>query len=303
MGWLGRWRRRDRAAVAGSARPTRDRFSLFGGRRYLNDVPYFLPKDDTEINRLDFQHYLMRAALQGNYAAPIGQPHAVLDVGCGTGRWAMEMAAQFPAANVVGLDVVSPEADVAAALGHGLDRRPDNYVFLQGSVLDGLPFQDARFDFTHQRLLVAAIPADRWQGVVNDLLRVTRPGGWIELVEAVPAQGGPAMNVLRDCLVEVSLRRGVNTQITYQIGKFLEVAGARNVAFRELNVPLGRRGDRVSAMMTTNYFALYTGLRAIILAQGITSAHAYDAALEQARTEIAEERYIWPYYAAYGQRP
>ncbi len=198
----------------------------------------------------------MRAVLKGNYAAPIGQPTAVLDVGCGTGRWAMEMAAQFPGANVIGLDVVTPEADEAATLGHGLDRRPSNYVFVQGNVLDGLPFSDATFAFVHQRLLVAAIPADRWQSVVNELLRVTRHGGWVELVEAIPAQGGPAMNALHDWLVNVSLLRGVDTRITQQIGTFLQNAGAQNITFRDLTVPLGRADDRVSAMMTTIYFSL-----------------------------------------------
>ncbi len=36
-------------------------------RRYREDVPYFLPKDLEEIDRLDFQHYALRASLQGNY--------------------------------------------------------------------------------------------------------------------------------------------------------------------------------------------------------------------------------------------
>jgi hypothetical protein len=49
------------------------RHRLFG-RRYLADAPYMLPSDDAEINRLDFQHYLLRYALRGNYLAPIGRP-------------------------------------------------------------------------------------------------------------------------------------------------------------------------------------------------------------------------------------
>jgi hypothetical protein len=36
------------------------------GRRFLRGVPYVLPKDMGEVNRLDFQHYMMRAALRGN---------------------------------------------------------------------------------------------------------------------------------------------------------------------------------------------------------------------------------------------
>ncbi|MBX5458845.1 MAG: hypothetical protein IRZ31_18280, partial [Thermogemmatispora sp.] len=40
---------------------------LQGRRRYLQEQPYLLPKDLGEVNRLDFQHYMFRAALRGNY--------------------------------------------------------------------------------------------------------------------------------------------------------------------------------------------------------------------------------------------
>ena len=81
------------------------------GRLFLRGVPYVLPKDMGEVNRLDFQHYMMRAALHGNYAAPISAPESILDVGCGTGRGAIEMAQLFPAARVVGVDVGPPSRD------------------------------------------------------------------------------------------------------------------------------------------------------------------------------------------------
>src|SRR5262245_65514 len=92
-----------------SAGNTRQRSLM--GRLFLRDLPYVLPKDMGEVNRLDFQHYMMRLALHGNYAAPIGTPDSILDVGSGTGRWAIEMATLFPRANVVGIDVAAPQPD------------------------------------------------------------------------------------------------------------------------------------------------------------------------------------------------
>jgi 2-polyprenyl-3-methyl-5-hydroxy-6-metoxy-1,4-benzoquinol methylase len=90
------------------------RFRQIGGRRYVRGSPYLLPKDDAEINRLDFQHYMLRFALRNNYLAPLGQPRDILDVGTGTGRWALEMALAFPGANVVGIDLVAPPVDAEA---------------------------------------------------------------------------------------------------------------------------------------------------------------------------------------------
>jgi SAM-dependent methyltransferase len=71
---------------------------------------------------------------------------------------------------------------------------PPTCVFVRANVLEGLPFPDGQFTYTHQRLLVAAIPARSWPGVVQELVRVTRPGGWIELLELsdVIQPAGPA---------------------------------------------------------------------------------------------------------------
>lgn len=115
---------------------------------------------------------MFRYALHGNYEAPIGTPTSILDVGSGTGRWAMEMATEFPLANVIGLDPVVPSGDDAETPKLELDKRPENYAFVQGNVLEGLPFADASFNFVHQRLLIAALPPGRWQWVVSELLRV-----------------------------------------------------------------------------------------------------------------------------------
>ncbi len=84
--------------------PTR----VMGGRQRVVGLPYTLPADMEEIDRLDFLHYMLRFAFQGNYAAPITNPGSILDVGAGTGRWAIEMAQAFPHARVIGLDVKPP---------------------------------------------------------------------------------------------------------------------------------------------------------------------------------------------------
>src|SRR5258708_892443 len=146
-----------------------------GNRRYFFNLPYALPKDDLEAQRLDFQHHYLRAVLKGHYLVPLAKRDVrqIVDVGCGTGRWCIEMAQAFPMAHVHGLDVDEPPPGALQA--------PPNYRFVQSNVLEHLPFADAWSDFTHQRLLVAAIPTAQWPQVVSELVRITRPGGWVEL--------------------------------------------------------------------------------------------------------------------------
>lgn len=272
------------------------KYITVGGRRLLASVPDVLPKDAREIRRLDFEHYLLRGALRGNHAAPVRQPAAILDVGCGSGRWANEIALQFPYANVIGLDVTTPPA---------LESVPaENYVFVQGNVLHGMPFGDGSFDFVHMRLLFMAIPANAWKAVARELARVTRSGGWVELVESgLPIRGGPALDALSRWVSDLSARRGIDLRLGTRIGELLQDARLGSVAFREFYLPLGRYGGRFGHMAAADMLAIYDGLRPLVIAEGIADPQGYDGALAQARGELdATQQCVRPFYLAFGQR-
>ncbi len=272
------------------------KYITVGGRRLLATVPDVLPKDAREIRRLDFEHYLLRGALRGNLVAPVRQPSAILDVGCGSGRWANEIALQFPYANVIGLDVTTPPA---------LETAPaENYVFVRGNVLQGMPFGDGSFDFVHMRLLFMAIPANAWKAVARELARVTRPGGWLELVESgLPLRGGPALDTLGRWVSDLSLRRGIDLRLGARIGDLLRDVGLSGGTFHEFYLPLGRYGGRFGHMAAADMLAIYDGLRPLVLAEGIADPQDYDGALGQARAELeSTQQCVRPFYLAFGQR-
>jgi SAM-dependent methyltransferase len=274
------------------------RFFFLGGRRYLADAEYVLPKDEGEINRLDFQHYMLRQALRANFLAPVRSPAGILDVGCGTGRWPVEMARAFRDAHVVGLDLELP-AVVAASD----ELRPRNCTFVIGDVLQGLPFPDASFGFVHQRLLMGAIPAPRWPAVVHELARVARPGGWIELVEAAPASGGGhALAALNGWMLQATARRGVDVYICQQLSALLQAAGLAGVTERRFDLPMGRHGGHMGTMAETQYLSLFGSLRGMIVGQGMVDAATYDGAMRNAREEMARTACVSPYVVAYAQR-
>lgn len=137
-------------------------------RQYLADSAYQLPKDAQKDDRLNFQHHALFHAMGNHYLAPLHSPLlTVLDVGSGTGIWAAEIARLFPESVVVGLDLA------ATSFKQPL---PPNCLLRLGNVLTGLPFPDAFFSYTHQRLLVAGITAEHWPAVVRELVCVTLPG-------------------------------------------------------------------------------------------------------------------------------
>jgi SAM-dependent methyltransferase len=62
--------------------------------------------DEVEQDRLDLHHEVFLGLLEGELLkAPIKDPHRILDVGTGTGIWAIDIADKYPMAEVIGTDI------------------------------------------------------------------------------------------------------------------------------------------------------------------------------------------------------
>jgi hypothetical protein len=116
------------------------------GRRYhaFDEVNYWLPNDDEEINRLDLQHLVCRITLNGGlYLAPISKDlHRAIDVGTGTGKWAVEFAEAHPTCQVVGIDLSPIQPTMV----------PENCSFMVDNFEEPWVFNDP-FDYIHSRML------------------------------------------------------------------------------------------------------------------------------------------------------
>ncbi|EFQ28542.1 methyltransferase domain-containing protein [Colletotrichum graminicola] len=85
------------------------------GRRYhaYRSGSYQFPNDKREMDRLDLSHSLVVKTIGSLFLAPVDteKTHRILDVGTGTGIWAIEVGDMFPNAEVVGIDLsaIQPE--------------------------------------------------------------------------------------------------------------------------------------------------------------------------------------------------
>ena len=101
---------------------------------------------------------------------------AVLDVGCGTGEMTARLAAKYPRARFIGVDLEEPHLERARARCAGFGERTH---FQLGDAL-ALPFPDEQFDLVVCRHLVQAVPdAGR---VLSEIRRVLRPGGRMHVI-------------------------------------------------------------------------------------------------------------------------
>ncbi|CAG8506419.1 12374_t:CDS:2 [Racocetra fulgida] len=98
---------------------------------------------------------------------------------------------------VVGLDI-SPYQPTTI--------KPNNFEFVKGNVQERLPFDDNTFDFVFQRFLVFGLIKDKCPDVMNELVRVLKPGGFLELCEPSNVfDAGPVTRRLWDCGVYLAV--------------------------------------------------------------------------------------------------
>jgi SAM-dependent methyltransferase len=265
-------------------------------RRYLQGVTYVLPKDLSEQSRLDFQHYLLYAVLGTHVAAPVEkQIRHILDVATGTGRWAHEMARAFPNAQVIGLDMEEPVTPI---------ERPDNYTFLQGNLFAGLPFANHTFEYVHQRFLVLALPAKQWPFIISELVRVTRPGGYVELVEGGGnfLHIGPATTQLKQWWDVASRVNAIDVSLMAQLPLLLRNGGLQAIRYQTYRVPVGDAGGRVGKMLQQDILASLPGLKAFICKNASVSPEYFDRLVTALPGEWKTLRTCYEYYLAYGQK-
>lgn len=152
--------------------------------------------------------------------AGLAQARAVLEVGCGTGVIAAELARLGPT-RAVGLDLNRSMLAFAQRQGGGVD-------YVQGDA-HALPFPDGSFDVVvcHYLLLWLGEPV---QGV-REMARVVCPGGCV-LACAEPDYGGrvdhpPELAPLGRLQAESLRRQGAEPEMGRRLGEIFAAAGLR----------------------------------------------------------------------------
>ncbi|RUS13500.1 S-adenosyl-L-methionine-dependent methyltransferase [Endogone sp. FLAS-F59071] len=176
----------------------------------------------------------------------------ILDVGCGDVSWAMDMAEEFPEAEIHIVDI----GGLYPASG-----LPNNIQVHAYDVDDALPFPDNHFDYVHQALMCLHIKEDNWPQVINECVRVAKKDAVIELIEVdiyVNAPG-PITDTIFIAFSFVLRSRGIMPSIARKLKQLLEESNVRDVLYEVVNAPLGDHGGPAGTRWKTNHHILVEG--------------------------------------------
>ncbi|KAL3300562.1 methyltransferase domain-containing protein [Colletotrichum asianum] len=142
------------------------------GRTYhrLSDGKYVLPNDEPEQDRLDITHHLWTLTWDGELCNCPKKDGAkrVLDVGTGTGIWALDFADDHPEASVIGVDLSPIQPGYV----------PPNCSFEVDDVEKEWTWTTP-FDFIFIRAMIASFKS--WPDMIAKAYANLEPSGYLEI--------------------------------------------------------------------------------------------------------------------------
>ncbi|KAL3419490.1 mRNA 3'-end-processing protein yth1 [Phlyctema vagabunda] len=150
-------------------------YRIENGRRYhaYKDGTYWAPNDDRQNENLDISHHKYLLLLDGKLLlAPIRKDiKRVLDLGTGTGIWAIDFADEYPDAEIIGTDLSPIQPEMV----------PPNCRFEIDDARDEWTYPRDYFDLIHIRSLFGSIRD--WPALYGQIYRHLKPGAFFEQME------------------------------------------------------------------------------------------------------------------------
>jgi len=280
------------------------------GRRYhaYKAGKYILPNDEQELDRLDVHHHIALLHLDGElYLAPIGErPSRILDLGTGTGIWAIDMGDKFEDATVIGVDLSPVQPSWV----------PPKVKFEIDDIEEEWNFREP-FDFIHSRYMAGSI--HNWDKYIKQCFDNLKPGAWAEFKDWDARPYTPEGSLeLPDNTIKKWHAIAIDA-CEYKVGaspnpgiflkqKFAE-AGFINIAEKVFEVPVGSWPKDPKKKLVGKYYGVtfFEGAQAVstrlfthFLNWDMKEVEVFNAKF---RENVKTFQFYHKYHIVYGQKP
>ncbi|RMX81812.1 hypothetical protein D0869_06528 [Hortaea werneckii] len=206
------------------------------GRRYhgYQAGKYHFPNDEQELNRMDIEHHNQRLQMNGAlHMCPLEDPEEILELGTGSGIWAMDMADLYPRAQIIGTDLSPVQPSWV----------PPNCKFEIDDFELDWTYGSNRFDMIFERFLIGSI-SDHTR-LYKEAFTALKPGGWLEAVEMEAHSFCDDDTLPKDSALvkwghlihEAFAKMGRPFPRVEEYKRYMEDAGFKNVEFQIMKRP------------------------------------------------------------------
>ncbi|RAQ98416.1 class I SAM-dependent methyltransferase [Thermogemmatispora tikiterensis] len=284
-----------------------------GDSQPAGERTYFIDAEEAaELARLMQQDRLVTEAMGGLLPELEALPSAaqVLDLACGPGGWALEMAFRYPKAEVIGVDLSPSIVDYANAQARS--RGLSNVQFAAMNITQPLAFADASFDLINARFLAGFMRPQDWPRLLTECRRLLKPGGVIRLTESEWGLTTSPATQRYYALCSEALKRagqsfspdGHHLGITPMLAPLLRQAGFEDVRLRGGALEWSS-GTPQHYSTFKNIFVMFDLLKPFLVRTGVASAEEVEPLYQQAVAEMQAPDFfaVWFWLTAWGRQP
>ncbi|KAI9246348.1 hypothetical protein BY458DRAFT_527978 [Sporodiniella umbellata] len=244
-------------------------------KSFCTHIEGFLPNNKTEQDRHRIQFYIIRWAFGRHHIIPqeialeLSRGIQVLEINCGPGLWAshpiLDMAQDFTQSTFNLVDIQNtlyPTDSFNTQSTTSSHRALNNFRFFDQNIQQNrkLPFDTHQIDYFQQTMATLSYTNDDWMLMMKEMLRVTKPGGYVQLIELelIPHNVGPRGKLwLEQVCQNLKKHRNIKANAAIEMEQMLKSIGLVDIQSEFVSIPLGSWGLDIGCLWKENYDSFF----------------------------------------------